>query len=68
MIVGCYALDLYCDNEPVHGKKPMERRVGQFTGETGGQARQEARRVGWLINLGKNTCVCPKCALMGVKP
>lgn len=66
MQVGCYSLDLYCDNEGAH---PHNYRNGnnledgqfpsQYTAETASSCRRQARKVGW--KLGKKD-LCPRCA------
>lgn len=60
---GCYSLDLYCDNftgakDEVHGfgKFPW-----QYTAETGGECRSEARKAGWIVR-GDGSAICPKCS------
>ena len=59
MIVGCYVLDLYCDeknDEHKHQEFPH-----QYTGETGGQCREAARQEGWKLDLHEGRATCPKC-------
>ena len=59
MIVGCYVLDLYCDLEnPDHKYDEFPH---QYTAETGGKCRKDARREGWKLNLWEGTAICPKC-------
>lgn len=66
MIVGCYVLDLYCDTPDDSykhrggGDFPGPA-VGQFTGETGGEARRNARAAGWKIDLRADKMTCPYC-------
>jgi len=66
MIVGCYTLDLYCDNKPAHqylwisdymsdGKFPV-----QFIGERGCDCRQQARKAGWKL-MRDGRALCPRC-------
>lgn len=62
---GCYSLDLYCDKQEkwpdgVHGYNEFPH---QFTAETGGDCRSQARKAGWLVG-GKSTsyAICPKCS------
>jgi hypothetical protein len=64
MIVGCYTMDLYCDNRgethieemQIHGhdKWPI-----QYTGHTEGKCKHKARQDGW--RLGKEKQLCPVC-------
>lgn len=67
MIVGCYTLDLYCDEDGCpndcarytsdgRGAPP-----GQFTGETGGECRSQAKRAGWKLTRrdGEGHASCP---------
>lgn len=63
MIVGCYSVDLYCDNE----KCPFIDMANPdvFTGETETQCLGDARRAGWQITRGKpheRKAYCPKCS------
>lgn len=66
MIIGCYDLHLYCDfsdEEYKHrgsGAYPGPAR-GEFTGETASEARQQARRAGWLIDIRNERALCPYC-------
>ena len=67
MIVGCYTLDLYCDNageypDGIHEYKEFPR---EFTDEYGSKCRKMARKEGWTLNLKDGTALCPKCS--GVK-
>lgn len=64
MIVGCYTLDLYCDNEGkfpdgIHEHKEFPRK---FTDEHGSRCRKMAREEGWKLNLKDGTALCPKCS------
>ncbi len=62
MIIGCYVLDLYCA-DPEH--QPWEDgRHGEFGKdcEHGSQARAQARRAGWKLDLENGTALCPKHA------
>ena len=67
MIVGCYTLDLYCDDpNETHEKIDFMHSAGgefphQYTAAYGSQCRAQARRDGWTLNLQKNTAICPKC-------
>lgn len=64
--VGCYSLDLYCDNykggrDEIHGwgNFPV-----QYTAERGGDCRAQARAAGW--RLGRDcSAICPKCVAAG---
>ena len=65
-IVGCYSLDLYCENEE-GGKHPNHpeaceylRVIGQFLGSTHLETVQAARKAGWMIDEYKHTAYCPK--------
>ena len=59
MIVGGYALHLYCD----HPKHPRNYRFldAEYGSESGSYCRQKARKDGWLLNLKENTAICPEC-------
>ena len=56
--VGCFTLDLYCDNRAMHPSgmdcpdwtKPIpgSYHTMNFTGWTAAEARREARKVGWV--------------------
>lgn len=65
MIVGCYSLHLYCRfyNEPecpYHlNYEPETFGVGC---ETGSEARQQARKKGWVLDLDTWQATCPSCA------
>ncbi len=65
MIVGCYCLHLYCrySNErecPFHlNYEPEIFGVGC---ETGSEARQQARKHGWVLDLSEGEATCPACA------
>ena len=69
MIVRGYSMNLYCENA-----QPNIRGTGSngdvhdfqefpktYFGETRAEVVREARSDGWIINLEKNTCICPKC-------
>jgi len=59
MIVGCYTLDLYCDqknDKHVHGEFPHT-----FTAEHGSNCRSRAKRKGWILTHAGNA-ICPKCS------
>ena len=65
MEVGCYVLDLYCDCENpcehTHNEFPH-----QFTGATGGYAREQARDIGWRFHR-DGTLSCPKCRIRKIR-
>ena len=60
--IGCYTLDLYCDNQNdavLHdGYKefPVE-----YCHEFGSKARMNARRDGWRIDKKNHITLCPSC-------
>ena len=58
MIVGCYSLDLYCD-DPRHLAWRDKHHPGSFGGHTFGQAVKEARAAGWLVNTRDGRAICP---------
>lgn len=59
MIVGCYSMDLYCDNEACAASN-----IG-FTGRNRTQATREARQAGWSVKHATDeqtgVCFCPSC-------
>lgn len=70
MLAGCYSLDLYCDNEDAktvnhdakaqRGEHRFNEFPSQYTAETGGECRRDARRAGWLFTRdGRH--YCPRC-------
>jgi hypothetical protein len=68
MLVGCYSVDLYCENASgEHGEKTC--RVGWeyggppvYTGETLGECIRAARKDGWTItNDRPRKTFCPRC-------
>ena len=68
MIVGCYSLALYCDNDSATYYKDEAGNIvvphfrpWDYTSETGGGARKKARQAGWTINLTAGTAYCPHC-------
>lgn len=74
MQVGCYTLDLYCDNledESKHthgwyvvdpGGAGSKQFPLQYTGETGGECRRRARKHGWKLARSENgKDLCPRC-------
>jgi hypothetical protein len=72
VIVGAYVLHLYCRYAPQSEQKLAKDRafdarhyggMGEFGGETAGQARRAARRAGWRFRKGDVTC--PTCVASG---
>lgn len=66
MIVGCYTLDLYCDAEGCTNPRPHTSDGGrgplaQYTAETGGACRRDARRDGWRLRVREGRAICPQC-------
>ena len=74
MMVACYTLDLYCDNENlvevgVQWGMPRfedanhtydEGGQWQYTGKTFAECARKARQDGWIIS--KKRQLCPKCS------
>ena len=60
MIVGCYTLDLYCDDETC--KPKFKEFPKNFIAEYGSECRAQARRAGWKLNLRDGTAICPRCS------
>jgi hypothetical protein len=70
MLVGCFTLDLYCD-DPRHTQASvagmtqeqyqtyMSNSPGQFTGERRSDCYREARRCGWVIKPLSHKAYCP---------
>ena len=58
-MVGCYSLDLYCD------QKNFDHRYDEFphvyTAEYGSRCRRDARRDGWILHK-DHTATCPRCS------
>lgn len=55
MIAGAYCLHLYCDNC---------RKLGEFNSSFKGDLAEclaQARKDGWRVNVGADSCRCPKC-------
>ena len=58
MYVGCYSLDLYCDQDnPAHAYKEFPK---TYTSELGTKARSTAKKDGWIFHR-DSTMTCPKC-------
>ena len=71
MIVGCYSLDLYCNNQEgrsyeqdmlLHAHKEFPH---QFVGRTFSACKRQAVKDGWRFSRNGNV-YCPKCK--GPKP
>ncbi len=65
MIVGCYCLDLYCDNETAH-RNEFPMLIFETTGRSLAGCLRRARRAGWSIDLTKRKARCPKCRGVGL--
>lgn len=63
MIVGCYTLDLYCDNDVSDHCRNVFSET--YVGETFAECIREARSKGWIINPKKNKALCPECSGKG---
>jgi hypothetical protein len=62
MIVGCYDLNLYCD-EPGHKPRPAQDGAdAEYCAETGGECRRDARKAGWKLQMRNSRAICPTCA------
>lgn len=63
MIVGCYTLDLYCENytnDGLDGIHDYREFPTTFTNEKGSVCRTQARKSGWKLTNG-GRAYCPKC-------
>ena len=64
MIVGCYTLDLYCENlgpwPDKHGHDFKEF-PHQYTAELGSKCRKNAQRAGWKLTK-DGRAYCPRCS------
>ena len=67
-IIGCYSLDLYCDNEQAHWVEGETWQKGYCNVpmfETIGRSRascfRRARKAGWTIDPRTYKTRCPKC-------
>ena len=60
MIVGCYSMHLYCEQEqcPANGALRGVYTPTEFSGRTRAECTREARRDGWLVNHKANKCWC----------
>jgi hypothetical protein len=65
VIVGGYTLDLYCDVMLEDWQHSYDYGKDQITGETGGECRRRARRIGWRLDLKSGTATCPTCVKAG---
>lgn len=67
MIVRGYSLDLYCENADElrgtgrDGIHDYNEFPATYVGETHQECVGAARKDGWVVNINKGTCVCPKC-------
>ena len=59
MIVGCYTLDLYCE-EDGHPHEYNEF-PHQYIHEFGSTCRRMARKDGWILDRQNCKAICPKC-------
>lgn len=67
MIVGCYTVDLYCENaEGVQATCSVGygyKGPPQYVGQTEGECLRAARADGWLFTRDRpRKAYCPKCA------
>lgn len=71
MIVGCYSVDLYCDNWFDHPDGTRytghpNRKPHVYTGETEAGCLRQAKHDGWRItraaNKGDRKSYCPACS------
>lgn len=74
MQAGCYDLHLYCDHyddknvafreeDAVDGKHLYGEFPHQYTGQTEGGCKKQARRDGWTFNVGpERQDICPRCS------
>ena len=56
-LVGCYSMDLYCEEDDGHKFEEMPH---QYTGPTGAGCNRDARKDGWILDLQNRRCWCPK--------
>jgi hypothetical protein len=74
MIVGCYLLDLYCDNPDCSHRKYVLGRVDDapnpyagthmdFAGRNKTDCLRQARQAGW--GIGSRRQLCPECMQKG---
>lgn len=62
MIVGGYALDLYCELEDQHSveSRVKDEHFGEYVGRNRTECARGARRDGWRINFKKGAAYCPQ--------
>jgi hypothetical protein len=68
MIVGCYSLELYCENYKnggLDGIHEFEEMPHLFTSERREDCEKQARDIGWMINNKSGVCLCPRCSGKG---
>jgi hypothetical protein len=66
-MVGCYSLDLYCDDPTHRAFEPGgNSRPGTFTGDTFTECARKAKADGWMVNRNRRDgregwgyCLCP---------
>ncbi len=69
MIVGCYSLDLYCDNEEAHFVEPKRLQTTGYYDtpyfNSIGRSREGclrlSKKAGWSVNFKTRTALCPQC-------
>jgi hypothetical protein len=61
MIVGCYDMQLYCDNTEAH-QGYGENEPAEFTGETAAGCRRQARKAGWRFTQ-DGRVFCRRCVV-----
>jgi hypothetical protein len=57
MEVGCYTMELYCDQK---GRHPHDEFPHEFTGETRAVCKRQAERSGWRFHKTGHVS-CPHC-------
>ena len=67
MIVGCYSLDLYCDNRECKSVSRFRMEPDVYTGRTFAGCSRKAKKDGWKIDSRRRWCICPACVAAGVK-
>ena len=69
MIVGCYTIHLYCDDEKhderTHSRRGLQLFDFQFSGLTESECLRNARRGGWSVNRPRGLATCPICVKEG---
>jgi len=65
VIVGCYVLDLYCDNDDCPSAEGRHRggknEPDQFTGPSKRYCYRDAKKAGWKISDKRDAAYCPDC-------